>query len=374
LPDETGLVDHHAHPVLAAELAAPEFGEWLTESDRPAAPGTDRFDSQLGFAVRRWCAPLLDLPPSASAGDYRSRRAELGVAEVNRRMLRACGISHYLVDTGLPADGTLSLPDMAELSGAAVREIVRLEQVAEQVAASGDGTASGFAGRFVAALAQRARHAVGVKSIVGYRHGLDFDPERPSPAAVTAAAGGWLAGIDAGARPRVTDPVLLRALLWAAVDLGLPIQLHTGFGDPDLDLRRCDPLLLRGFAERTADRGVPVMLLHCYPYHRQAGYLAHAYPHLYCDVGLAVHHVGARAAAVIAESLELAPFSKVLFSSDAWGPAELHFLGAHLWRRGLSQVLAERGRSGDWSAADIRRVAELTGAQNAIRVYGLDRP
>ena len=28
------------------------------------------------------------------------------------------------------------------------------------------------------------------------------------------------------------------------------------------------------------------------------------------------------------ESLELAPFGKVLFSSDAWGPPELHHLGA----------------------------------------------
>src|SRR5262249_59315655 len=83
----------------------------------------------------------------------------------------------------------------------------------------------------------------------------------------------------------------------------------------------------------TQERAVPLMLLHCYPYHRQAGYLAHAYPHVYVDVGLAINHVGARAPAVVAESLELAPFGQVLFSSDAWGPPELHYLGALLWRR-----------------------------------------
>ena len=95
------------------------------------------------------------------------------------------------------------------------------------------------------------------------------------------------------------------------------MQFHTGFGDPDCDLRRSDPLWLRGFLERCEPRGVPVMLLHCYPFHRNAAALAQAYPHVYLDVGMTLHYVGARAAAVVAESLELAPFAKVLFSSDA---------------------------------------------------------
>jgi predicted TIM-barrel fold metal-dependent hydrolase len=165
--------------------------------------------------------------------------------------------------------------------------------------------------------------------------------------------------------------VLLRFLLWAGVDRGLPVQIHTGFGDPDVDLRRSDPLLLRGFCELTQERAVPLMLLHCYPYHRQAGYLAHAYPHVYADVGLAINHVGARAPAVVAESLELAPFGKVLFSSDAWGPPELHYLGALLWRRATARVLGGWVESGDWSLPDAVRVAELIGAQNARRVYRL---
>ena len=169
----------------------------------------------------------------------------------------------------------------------------------------------------------------------------------------------------------MTDPVLLRHLLWAGVERGLPVQIHTGFGDPDADLRRCDPLLLRGFLELTRDRAVPVMLLHCYPFHRQAGYLAQAYPHVYLDVGLAVNHVGARAAAVVGESMELAPFGKLLFSSDAWGPAELHYLGALLWRRATATVLRQWVEAGDWSLDDAIRVATMIGSGNARRVYQL---
>jgi predicted TIM-barrel fold metal-dependent hydrolase len=113
------------------------------------------------------------------------------------------------------------------------------------------------------------------------------------------------------------------------------------------------------------------MLLHCYPYHREAGYLAHVFPDVYCDVGLAVNYTGSRATQVIAESLELTPFHKSLFSSDAFGLAELYCTGAQLFRRGLGRLLDEWVRDRDWTVADADRVAALIGSQNARRVYRL---
>jgi hypothetical protein len=365
------LVDHHVHPALAAETGTAEFEQLITESDRPLPAGLTQFDSQLGVAIRRWCAPVLDLEPFAVPADYLARRSALGAAEVTRRLLRASGTVHFLLDTGYVRAGLLDLPGMREAAGARADEIVRLEAVAEQAVLDGDASAAGFADRFAAALAGQADAAAGLKSIIGYRFGLDFDPEPPAAAEVTAAAGGWLRQIEATGRVRVEDPVLLRHLLWTGLELRLPLQLHTGFGDPDADLRRCDPLLLRGFLQRTEPAGVPVMLLHCYPYHRGAGYLAQAYPHVYLDVGLAINYTGARAAAVVAESLELAPFGKLLFSSDAWGPPELHYLGALLWRRATARVLGGWVADGDWSHADALRVAEMVGAGNARRVYRL---
>jgi predicted TIM-barrel fold metal-dependent hydrolase len=365
------LVDHHVHPALATELSHGEFEELITESDRPVPPGTTRFDSQLGVAIRRWCAPVLGLPASVPAQVYTDHRKELGAAEVARRLLRASGIAHLLIDTGYLREGMLGLTAMADAAGASAEEVVRLEAVAEQAIVAGNGSAAGFAERFRAALWERTTFACGVKSIVAYRFGLDFDPRPPTAAEVASAAGTWRRQIDSSGVVRIADPVLLRFLLWAGVDRGLPVQIHTGFGDPDADLRRSDPLLLRGFLELTQERAVPMMLLHCYPYHRQAGYLAHTYPHAYLDVGLAINHVGARAAAVVAESLELAPFGKVLFSSDAWGPPELHYLGALLWRRAAAEVLGGWVESGDWAPTDAIRVAEMIGAQNARRVYRL---
>jgi predicted TIM-barrel fold metal-dependent hydrolase len=89
---------------------------------------------------------------------------------------------------------------------------------------------------------------------------------------------------------------------------------------------------------------------------------------------LTLNYVGAAAPTVLAETLELAPFAKLLYSSDAWGPSELHYLGAVLWRQAMLSVLGERVRSGEWSRGDAVRVAALIGHGNATRVYGLTAP
>ena len=363
--DELGLVDHHVHGLLRADLDRPAFEAAITESFEPAAPGTTWFDAPVGFAVRAHCAPVLDLPAHAGPDAYLERRRELGAPEVNRRLLTASGVAALLIDTGHRAEEITGLEETAAIAGQAVAEVVRLEAVAEEVAAGGQ-EAGGFAEAFSTRLAQAAAGAVGLKTVVAYRFGLDFDPARPSAAEVAAAAGAWLRGGGG----RLTDPVLLRAGIWAGLDLGLPLQFHVGYGDPDLRLHRCNPLLMTDFLA-AAPREVPVMLLHCYPYHREAGYLAQVFPHVYFDVGEAVNYTGARSRAVLAESLELAPFGKALFSSDAWGPAELHLLGAVLWRRGMASVLGGFVEAGEWSLPDAVRVATLIGRDNAHRSYRL---
>jgi uncharacterized protein len=359
------LVDHHAHGVLPADPGRAEFEGLLTESDRAVPPWMTQFDSPLGFAVRRWCAPVLGLAPHASPEEYLAVRGSLGWDEVTRRLLDASGVGRVLLETGL--DSGLGVAEFAGLSGRPVHEVVRLEAVLEEVAGSGVSAAE-LPSRFREALASRS--AVGLKSIIAYRYGFDFDPEPPGEAEVVRAAGPWL---RQGAT-RVSDPVLLRFALWAGVERGLPIQLHTAYGDPDLELHRCDPLLLTRFIKNVEPHGVDLLLLHCYPFHRNAAYLAQVFPHVHFDVGLAINHTGARSEAVIAESLELAPFAKVLYSSDAWGLPELHHLGARLWRRGMSRALAHHVESGDWNFDDALRVARMIGRDNAERVYGLRDP
>ena len=382
---EQALVDHHCHGVLYRDADEATLESLLTEG--PGWPGGSVFDSQAGFAFRRLCPPILGLPPHAELADYTTRRAELGAPEVSRRFMVAAGLSALCVDTGYTPEPLTSPAELGQLAGATAREIVRLERVAEDVAAAGIG-AVGFADAVRSALATRTADAVAVKSIAAYRTGLDLNPQRPDDAEVTAAAGRWLAtrgarsgppraaeagpAAEAGSGPtRVFDETLERFLIWCGVDLGLPVQFHAGYGDSDVDLHRGNPLLLTPLLRAIQPAGVPVMLLHNYPYHREAGYLAQVFPHVYVDVGLAAHNLGRRATALLAEALELAPFGKFLYSSDAFGLPELFYLGAALFRRALSDFLAAGLADDLYSERTVVRLSRMLCADNAKRAYGL---
>ncbi len=356
------LVDHHCHGLLTRDLDRAEFESLMNEAPGPAPLGTTLFDSMLGLAVRRRCAPVLDLEPLASAEDYLGRRLDLGGAEVNARLMGATGIGTLLIDTGIgPAD--LSTPDeVAALCGGTAHEVVRLERLAEQVLASGTDDVAGEIGQRLTAA--RGTGAVGAKSIAAYRVGLDLPATKPSDDDLRRA----LPGVDP---QRIADPVVSAWLAHTALEAGLPLQFHVGYGDSDVDLLTCDPLRLTAFLRATEERGVPVLLLHCYPFHRHASYLAQVFGHVFMDLGLATHNTGALSVTLLRETLELVPFGKLLFSTDAYGLAELYLLGTVLFRSALTTVLGELTTAGEMTEADAGLVARLVGRENARRAYAL---
>ncbi|OBI41517.1 amidohydrolase [Mycobacterium kyorinense] len=358
---EVPLIDQHVHGCWLAAGDRRRFENGLNEANtEPLADFDSGFDSQLGFAVRAHCAPLLGLAKHAEADDYWQRRSQFSELDLARLFLPAAGVTHWLVDTGL--EGVAGVDQLAELSAGRAREVVRLEQVAEQAAqAPGD-----YATAFEEILHRRAANAVGTKSVLAYRGGFDGDLTEPTAAQVAEAAARWR---DSGG-VRLSDRVLLRFGLHQALRLGKPLQLHVGFGDRDCDLHKTNPLYLLDFLRQSGD--TPIVLLHCYPYEREAGYLAQAFNNVYLDGGLSINHLGARGPAFIARLLELAPFRKIVYSSDAFGPAELHFLGAMLWRNGIHRVLSRFVADGDWSESDATRVVDVIAYANAARIYQLD--
>ena len=204
------LVDHHCHGVLRAGGAGhhPESGPLdlaglLNEADGAAVADGMPFDSLAGFALRRWCPPLLGLPPHADAAAYAQRRAALGGGEVNRRFLSASGLAALCVDTGYAPAGLHTPGETASFARATAFEVVRLEQVAESLARSGVRPAD-FPDAYRKELSERVSvpslgsTVVGFKSIAAYRVGLELDGRRPTDAEVTAAVARWLAGSDEG--------------------------------------------------------------------------------------------------------------------------------------------------------------------------------
>ncbi|MFF2245050.1 amidohydrolase family protein [Arthrobacter sp. NPDC058130] len=369
--EQVSLVDHHVHGAFHADGDEARFQNSLNEGNtEPLANPWDAYNTQIGLAIRRWCSGILDLPRHASPADYWSRRAELAEHELSRRMTRAAGVSDWLIDTGLDAPDYLGLAGMAEVSGGRTHEIVRLELVAESLIGELASPAD-YVDEFGQRIHELTRSAVGVKTVLAYRTGFDQNLSRPTPDAVTDAARRWQENQHAGTHAKLTDVTLIAHGIHTAVSMELPVQFHVGFGDRDLDLHKTNPLYLLDFLRSADVRDTPIMLLHCYPFEREAGYLAHAFENVYIDVGLAVNFTGSRSRALVARSFELAPFTKILYSSDALGPAELHYLGARLWRNAIIKVVGGWIDDDDCSEADARKIVQLVARDNARRVYAL---
>ena len=362
------LVDHHCHGVSAAPLDNDAFGSLLTEGGRDMLGAIDPVASPLGLAIRSLCAPVLDIDPHAPIEESVKRRSALGEDNVARRMLAGAGLSDLLIDTGYLPDQVLTPAAMEELGRFRTHEIVRIEAVAEEALASAGST--GFIDEFARTLGDRARSAVGLKSIVAYRAGLDIDAERPCLTTTSEALACWSPG------SRIEDAVLLRHCLWVGVDLAeeldIPIQLHSGFGDRDLDLWRSDPTRFTPWLRRVPS-SVKIFSLHCWPYHRQAAFLAAVFPNVYLDTGALNTHAALGYDRILAETLDIAPFEKVLYSSDALGLPELYYIGSVRFRSAISRLLDDWQRRGFCSRSDAVEVAGAIGRGNARRIYRLAR-
>ena len=183
----------------------------------------------------------------------------------------------------------------------------------------------------------------------------------------SARAGGYVAlktiAAYRGGLDRVSDHVVAALEANEATGDPLPVQVHCGFGDFDLHLWRSDPSYLKPLIERF--RETPFVLLHCYPYVREAGWLAHVYGNVSFDLSLTIPHVSQPAQA-LRDALELAPVSKLLYASDAARTPELYWLAARWWRRALAEVLPELLPEGEAEEA-----ARLILRENARRLYRL---
>jgi uncharacterized protein len=360
-------IDHHCHGVVRDGLTFPLFTSLLTEGDT-AHPG-EEFNSPLGLAVRARCAPLLGLERHAPADEYWATRAAMSNADVSRTFFLASGIGRYVVDTGYRGSELTTPSELAAWAQRPADAILRLETLAEEII--GETTADQFVDAYRAALAERTPAHVGYKSIIAYRYGLDFDPTRPTDAEVERACQQWIDEIERTGVVRVHDVVLLRFFLWEAVQKRKPIQIHIGYGDADITLYRCDPSQMTPFLRAIEGSGATITLLHCYPFIREAAILCQVFSHVYMDTSLGVVHTGAGSTSLVRESLEIAPFSRLLFATDAFGLAELYFLGTHFWRAGMTTVFSEWLAADALSEKDAQTIVDDIAWRNAARLYGI---
>jgi predicted TIM-barrel fold metal-dependent hydrolase len=371
------ILDQHCHALLrdGAIADAAAYAGFFTESGDPTVHARHAQETIFYRWAIRELGVFLGCAPTTEA--VLAARATMSADALARRLLGEANIAALLVDHGYQTDKTWPPAELATRVPCRVWPILRLEVLAQTLIAQHE-TLDAVLDAYSAVVERaRADGFVGLKSIIAYRTGLAVQPTSRDAAA--AAFGPVKERARRNGRVRLAtkplnDYFLLRALEIAQRQ-GLPVQIHTGFGDADLDLRESNPLHLRPLLESGHYTNVPFVLLHAsYPYVRELAYLAAMYANVHADVGLAIPHVAAEIPAMLRQLLGLAPTSKVVYSSDASQIPELYWLAARWGRRGLGTVLDELVALGALDAPQALEVGRRVLGGNAARIYGLPWP
>lgn len=362
------IIDHHAHAVFhEAHWRSTPLEPYFTESYDPAqllhTPQNLFFQRSI-----RALAGFYGCDSNALA--VSEARQNWDYLELTRAFFKAANIERVLIDDGIWVDQLWSVSECAERLPIPVQRVVRIESELGLEVAGAD-SAKMLLERLERRLRSAMTTAVSLKSIIAYRTGLEI--AQHTPAALETAFYDFKRSTPSSLR--VDRKPLLDAALWiglrVALESGKPIQFHTGYGDPDLDLRLANPLHLRPIFEDKTLRGVNVVMLHCYPFLREAGYLAASYPGAYLDLGLTIPHASLQGMlSATREAMHLAPLSKILFSTDAQRSAELFWLAAQQGRRVLGMALSEAVSDGDLTQAQAQWAAERVLRGNARSLYG----
>lgn len=364
------VVDGHCHLLLRDPWAlSPETFLTLFSEGRPGSmtahiPHTGYYRRAL-----RALAELVGAAPTVE--DILARRQALG-REAARRSLVEKRVTALLVDTGYPPDA-MPLSEMRPLLSCPVYEVFRIEACAEALLARAL-PCDEFLDAFRQGVAAAAERCVALKTIIAYRSGLAIQTWKAEEvsSAYRQAVTRW----EAGGAPRLTEKPLLDTLLGLALEVsratGRPLQVHTGFGDPDIDLLHANPLLLRPVLEDPRWAGVRTVLLHvAYPYFREAAFMAAVWPQVYVDLSLAPPFLGPASIPLLIEMLSLAPASKLLYGSDLGGLPEIFGLSADWARAWLSEALGWLVERGGLIEEEARSTGRRILSENAMALYGL---
>ena len=219
---------------------------------------------------------------------------------------------------------------------------------------------------------------VGMKSMIAYggiRRGTGLDIGNPSESIVKQEYDLYkqsMGKLDNNDRIKNLEDYFTRLALAKAIELVVPFEFHTGIGDLDVVTDRCNPMLLGNLLKDEKLRKAKVILLHgSYPYTAEAGWMAHFFPNVYLDCSILFFTHRRAAVRKMEEALEMAPYSKLLYSSDGGVLPETHWFGAISAKRAMTVVLDHLIEAETLSEKEGTDLAERFFHANAEKLFHL---
>ncbi len=382
------VVDNHCHVLepdketIEPIWLAREFFHGMADIPTPGVgkPGlwgaTDdlRFHfSHMGVVLTAVCqlAKFFNCAPDLETvtAERNRRTAEVGLAGYAEMLYADAGIVASVMDSGLP----LNDPILDLTPGRKLR-LLQMDPLVQKLLKS-CGSYSELLRSFQDSVERAIRQDgfVGIKSHPGELIGLATPPveadeaERIFPA---AQAG------DAEAFRRLYMAVWLATMLLCQ-DLKIPLHIHTGFtgGLWNGPISNTDPFLLVPICRQPRFLQTRLILLHAgYPWIQHAGAMAHAFPHVWVDIGWTTPWISQRIVECYRDLIAMAPLSKLMIGSGGHGSPEIAWLAGQTAKIALGEVMTDAVRLGLMTEKDAEKTGRMILHDNAARLYGLERP
>lgn len=214
-------------------------------------------------------------------------------------------------------------------------------------------------GKFLRALFEAAEKggAVGIKQLQAYTRDLAFSPRSDADVRFR----GDLAATQVSA----FQDWVVHACCELAHERGWPHQIHVGTAN----LNRSDPLPLVALARRYPK--MRLVLLHCWPFLEEVGWLAKYLPNVYLDACWLPILSPAHLERALRTWLTYVPSHKIMASHDATSVEMAAGAAAHL-RQLLGKTLAQVASGTGATRRETERLAAAILHDNALSLYGND--
>jgi predicted TIM-barrel fold metal-dependent hydrolase len=201
-----------------------------------------------------------------------------------------------------------------------------------------------------------AQGAVGIKQLQAYRRSLEYLPRADAEVR-------W-SGKRAPAETTAFQDWVMHECCKLAEERRWPHQVHVGTNN----LTQSSPLPLGPLAERY--RGMKLVLIHCWPFLREAGWLAKFHPNIYIDTCWQPVLDPSFFREAISTWWNYVPVHKITCGHDST-TVEMACGSALFTREILAEVLGDRRLNMGSDVSTLRQAAAGLLHNNAVAVYGI---
>ncbi len=227
------IIDHHAHNLLKPEVAENyPYTTFFTEAYDPKIIKNHVEHTIFYQRSIRDIAQLLNC--EATEESIIQTRQKLGLENLTKLCCNAANISAIFLDDGFLPEQVL--PWQWHQQFTSIKRVLRIEYLAETLIKQ-ENKFEDFLARFCSTIESPPSEVIALKSIIAYRTGLNIEF---TPVEVAQSSFKKIKQQNQNNSLRLSDKPLLDFLLIQALEIAakqqIPIQFHTGFGYPDLDL------------------------------------------------------------------------------------------------------------------------------------------